>query len=64
MSRGNAMAGDAAAFLDVVTVVGYLLAGRHLRSEREIPIFVYAFPVTLGAGIWLSLAAISQEELV
>ena len=55
------MAGDAAAFLGAVTVVGYLLAGRHLRSERQIPIFVYAFPVTLGAGIWLSLAAISQE---
>ena len=55
------IAGDAAAFLGAVTVVGYLLAGRHLRSEREIPIFVYAFPVTLGAGIWLSLAAISQE---
>ena len=28
------MAGDAAAFLGAVTVVGYLLAGRHLRSER------------------------------
>ena len=55
------MAGDAAAFLGAATVVGYLLAGRHLRSEREIPIFVYAFPVTLGAGVWLALAAISQE---
>ena len=55
------MAGDAAAFLGAATVVGYLLAGRHLRSERQIPIFVYAFPVTLGAGIWLAMAAISQE---
>ena len=53
--------GDAAAFLGAVTVVGYLLAGRHLRSERKMPIFVYAFPVTLAAGIWLALAAISQE---
>ena len=55
------MAGDAAAFLGAATVVGYLLAGRHLRSKRKIPIFIYAFPVTLGAGIWLTLAAISQE---
>jgi drug/metabolite transporter (DMT)-like permease len=53
--------GDAAAFLGAVTVVGYLLAGRHLRSERRMPIFVYAFPVTFAAGIWLALAAISQE---
>lgn len=53
--------GDAAAFLGAVTVVGYLLSGRHLRSERQMPIFVYAFPVTLAAGIWLALAAISQE---
>ena len=53
--------GDAAAFLGAVTVVGYLLAGRHLRAERRMPIFVYAFPVTFAAGIWLALAAISQE---
>ena len=45
------MAGDAAAFLGAATVVGYLLAGRHLRSERKIPIFVYAFPVTLGLSL-------------
>ncbi len=55
------IAGDAAAFLGAATVVGYLLAGRHLRSQRQIPIFVYAFPVTLGAGIWLAMAAITQE---
>ena len=53
--------GDAAAFVGAVTVVGYLLAGRHLRSARQMPIFVYAFPVTLAAGIWLSLAAVSLE---
>ena len=53
--------GDAAAFLGAVTVVGYLLAGRHLRSIRQMPIFVYAFPVTLAAGIWLALAAVSLE---
>ncbi len=53
--------GDAAAFLGAVTVVGYLLAGRHLRSVRQMPIFVYAFPVTLAAGIWLALAAVPLE---
>ena len=53
--------GDAAAFLGAVTVVGYLLAGRHLRSVRQMPIFVYAFPVTLAAGIWLALGAVSLE---
>ena len=53
--------GDVAAFLGALTVVGYLLAGRHLRSERQVPIFVYAFPVTFAAGIWLALAAISLE---
>ena len=55
------IAGDAAAFLGAVTVVGYLLAGRHLRSERQVPIFIYAFPVTLGAGIWLSITTIAFE---
>ncbi len=55
------LAGDAAAFLGAVTVVGYLLAGRHLRSERGMPIFLYAFPVTLGAGIWLSAFSVISE---
>lgn len=54
-------AGDAAAFLGAATVVGYLLAGRYLRSERGVPIFVYAFPVTLGAGVWLSISAVVIE---
>jgi len=53
--------GDAAAFLGAVTVVGYLMAGRYLRSEREMPIFVYAFPVTLLAGIILSVSSIAVE---
>ncbi len=54
-------AGDAAAFLGAATVVGYLLAGRYLRSVRGMPIFVYAFPVTLGAGVWLSISAFVIE---
>ncbi len=53
--------GDFAAFIGAVTVVGYILFGRHLRSKREMPIFVYAFPVTLGAGIWLSAASLILE---
>jgi len=55
------LVGDAAAFVGAVTVVGYLLAGRHLRSVREIPIFVYAFPVTLGAGVWLAVSSLALE---
>tara|TARA_B100000945_G_scaffold26900_1_gene18740 strand:+ start:35 stop:985 length:951 start_codon:yes stop_codon:yes gene_type:complete len=53
--------GDAAAFLGAVTVVGYLLVGRRLRSGRGMPIFVYAFPVTLCAGFWLSASSIILE---
>ena len=50
------LVGDFAAFVGAVTVVGYILVGRHLRSKRGMPIFIYAFPVTLAAGIWLSFA--------
>ena len=53
--------GDFAAFVGAVTVVGYILIGRHLRSQRRMPIFIYAFPVTLGAGLWLSLATVLME---
>ena len=55
------LAGDFAAFVGAVTVVGYILVGRHLRSQRGMPIFIYAFPVTLAAGIWLSIATASFE---
>ena len=53
--------GDFAAFIGAVTIVGYILVGRELRSNREIPIFVYAFPVTLGAGLWLSIGTLLFE---
>ena len=53
--------GDIAAFIGAVTVVGYILIGRYLRSERSMPIFMYAFPVTLGAGVWLSIASVFFE---
>ncbi len=50
------LVGDFAAFVGAVTVVGYIMVGRNLRSKRGMPIFIYAFPVTLAAGIWLSFA--------
>ena len=53
--------GDAAAFLGAVTVVGYLMIGRHLRSSRSTPVFIYAFPVTLLAGLMLTIGSISLE---
>ena len=53
--------GDFAAFLGAVFVVGYMFAGSHLRSIREMPTFVYALPVTLLACIWLSLGAVFIE---
>ena len=55
------IAGDFSAFIGAVTVVGYILIGRHLRSERGMPIFVYAFPVTFGAGAWLSAGTLVFE---
>ena len=54
-------AGDFAAFVGAVTVVGYILVGRQLRSKRGMPIFFYAFPVTLAAGAWLSFATVFLE---
>ena len=55
------LVGDFAAFVGAVTVVGYILVGRQLRSKRGMPIFIYAFPVTLSAGIWLSFATVLFE---
>ena len=53
--------GDAAAFLGAITVVGYLMIGRHLRSSRITPVFIYAFPVTLLAGLMLTIGSVSLE---
>tara|TARA_B100001250_G_C19812408_1_gene796356 strand:+ start:3367 stop:4329 length:963 start_codon:yes stop_codon:yes gene_type:complete len=55
--------GDLAAFMGAVTVVGYMFIGRHLRSKRQMPVFVYAFPVTFGAGIWLAFSALIFEPV-
>lgn len=60
-SDGVTLWGDIAAFFGAVTVVGYLFIGRHLRSKRSIPVFVYAFPVTLLAGILLAASSIGIE---
>ena len=54
--------GDIAAFGGALTVVGYIFIGRHLRYEKNMPVFIYAFPVTLGAGIWLCFATIFFES--
>lgn len=43
--------GDALAFFGAVFVVGYIISGRVLREWM--PIFLYAFPVTLFASILL-----------
>ena len=53
--------GDAAAFLGAVSIVGYLAAGRKLRGERRMPLFQYAFPVTLIAAIFLTLHSMIAE---
>lgn len=55
--------GDFAAFMGAVTVVGYMFIGRYLRSKKDMPVFIYAFPVTLGAGIWLTISALLLEPI-
>ena len=55
--------GDLAAFMGAITVVGYMFIGRYLRSTSEMPVFIYAFPVTLGAGIWLAFSALIFESV-
>ena len=53
--------GDAAAFVGAIAIVGYLAAGRVLRGNQGMPLFLYAFPVTAIAGIQLSLHAMVSE---
>ena len=56
--------GDLVAIAGAVAVVGYFYAGHYLRSKRQWPIFVYALPVTMLAGVWLGLASWAGEESV
>jgi len=51
--------GDLAAFAGAVAIVGYLTAGRELRSWM--PLFVYAFPVTFIAAILLTTSSMFFE---
>lgn len=51
--------GDALAFFGAVFVVGYIISGRILREWM--PIFLYAFPVTLLASILLVPASWIME---
>ncbi len=52
--------GDALAFSGAVFVVGYIVVGRILRTWM--PIFLYAFPVTLIASVLLLPASMLMEE--
>jgi drug/metabolite transporter (DMT)-like permease len=54
--------GDAAAFLGAIAIVGYLAAGRHLRGGKQMPLFLYAFPVTAICAIFLTLHAVLVEN--
>lgn len=53
--------GDAAAFMGAIAIVGYLAAGRVLRGKRQMPLFLYAFPVTAIAAMLLSIHAMISE---
>lgn len=52
--------GDALAFSGAVFVVGYIVVGRILRTWM--PIFLYAFPVTLVASLLLLPASWMMED--
>ncbi len=54
--------GDIAAIVGAFAVVGYFLAGRKLR--QWMPLFVYIFPVTFIAGIFLAVMSIMLEGSV
>ena len=51
--------GDQLAFLGAVFVVGYIVCGRILREGM--PLFIYAFPVTLLGGLLLLPASMLLE---
>ena len=53
--------GNLFAFIGAVTVVGYLFSGRYLRSERNMPLFIYAFPVTFLSAVWLTPTSLIIE---
>jgi len=57
--KDASLQGDACAFLGAVAIVGYLIAGRSLRSW--LPTFLYAFPVTSVAAVSTLVGAIVLE---
>ena len=59
---GVTMYGDFLAFIGAVTIVGYLAIGRMVRGWM--PLFMYAFPVTFVAAVFLTIWAIFSEDLV
>ena len=58
---GVSLYGDFLAFMGAVTIVGYLAIGRMVRGWM--PLFLYAFPVTLISAVVLTLWAIITEDL-
>ncbi|EFJ09041.1 hypothetical protein SELMODRAFT_428527 [Selaginella moellendorffii] len=48
------LVGDCAAFLAACAFVIYMVSGSHLRAWM--PLYIYVFPVTAGASIFLSLS--------
>ena len=59
---GVTMHGDFLAFIGAVTIVGYLAIGRMVRGWM--PLFMYAFPVTFVAAVFLTIWAMVTEDLV
>lgn len=53
--------GDLVAFTGAVAMVGYLYAGKHCRSW--LPLFLYAFPVTLIASLPMLALSLATEEV-
>jgi len=57
---GVSLLGNFLAFLGAITYVGYLFAGRFLRTWM--PIFLYAFPVTFFSAVLLVLWSLLVEQ--
>jgi drug/metabolite transporter (DMT)-like permease len=55
-SEQNCCPTDAVAFLGAIAIIGYLYCGKNLRSWM--PLFMYAFPVTLLSSVLLGMAAL------
>ena len=53
--------GDIVAFVGAMAMVGYLYAGKHCRSW--LPLFLYAFPVTLTSAIPLLILSAASEDI-